>query len=244
MGLLFVVGIGPGHTDGLTIEAKKALLASEVIIGYKGYIELVESWFDDDKQLLSTPMGSEVERCHLALRAARTKTVSMICSGDAGVYGMAGLILQLAPDYPDVKDIEIIPGVSAAMSGAALLGSPLTNDFCVISLSDLLTPWDLIEKRLRAAGMGDFVICLYNPGSRKRSTHLARACAILLNYRKASTVCGLARQIGRENEGYELVTLSQLRDLSVDMFTTVFIGNSDTEVINNKMVTVRGYKDV
>ena len=164
----------------------------------------------------------------------------MVCSGDAGVYGMAGPILQLLPEYPDV-DVIVVPGLTAANSGAAVLGAPLTNDYCVISLSDALTPRSVIEKRLHAAAMGDFVTVLYNPSSRRRAGYLSRACDILLETRSADTVCGWVRNIGREGQEHKVMTLSQLKYEQVDMFTTVFIGNIDTVCTNGLMVTGRGY---
>ena len=171
------------------------------------------------------------------------KKVAMICSGDAGVYGMAGLVLSLAEKYPETE-VVIVAGVTAALSGAARLGAPLMNDFAVISLSDLLTPKDVIEKRLRAAAAGDFSICLYNPSSKKRTDHLRRTCDILLEIVPPETVCGLVRSIGREGESCTLTTLGELRDTQVDMLTTVFVGNSRTRVMDGRMVTPRGYRGV
>ena len=169
------------------------------------------------------------------------RTVAVVCSGDSGVYGMAGLIYEVARDYPPI-DIEVVPGITAACGGAAVLGAPLTHDFAVISLSDLLTPWEKIEKRLEAAAAADFVICLYNPRSRSRADYLRRACDILLRQKSPATVCGFVQNIGREGERAVTLTLEQLRDnTEVDMFTTVFIGNSDTALIGGKMVTPRGY---
>jgi precorrin-3B C17-methyltransferase len=165
----------------------------------------------------------------------------MVCSGDAGVYGMAGLIYELAQNVTGV-DIEIVPGVTAAQSGAAILGAPLMQDYAVVSLSDLLIPWDTIEKRLRGAASGDFAIVLYNPSSHKRKDHLRRACDILLEYKSGGTACGIVRNIGREGEECAVLTLSELRDTEVDMFTTVFIGSGTTRTIGRKMVTPRGYE--
>jgi precorrin-3B C17-methyltransferase len=168
------------------------------------------------------------------------KRVAMVCSGDPGVYGMAGLIYELSVEFPGVA-IEIIPGVSAANGGAAVLGAALMHDYAVISLSDLLTPWEKIEKRLQAAGEADFCICLYNPSSHKRPDYLQRACAILLKVKAPDTVCGYVRNIGRDGEERHVTTLAELHDTQVDMFTTVFIGNSQTKVIDGHMVTPRGY---
>ncbi len=226
---LSVVGIGPGNEMFSSIEARETLEGSDLIIGYKKYVELVEEYLPD-KEYLFTGMTKEVDRCRMALeKASEGQTVSVVCSGDAGVYGMAGLVYELSADYPDVE-IHIVPGISAVLSGSAVLGAPIGHDFAVISLSDLLTPWELIERRLDLAGQGDFCICLYNPSSHKRKGYLKKACEILL--------------IGREGEEYHILTLKELKDTEVDMFTTVFIGNSNTKVINNKMVTPRGYKGV
>lgn len=240
MSKIFVVGIGPGGRAGMTFAAAAALDGAHVLCGYKTYIDLIKSDYPD-KPVLQTPMTREVERCQMALdEAAGGKTVAMVCSGDPGVYGMAGLLYELAAGYPAVE-IEVVPGVSAAQSGAAVLGAPLMHDFAVISLSDLLTPWQVIEKRLQCAGAGDFVICLYNPASRGRPGHLARACDILLRERAPETVCGWVRNIGREGEESAVLTLAELHDTPVDMFTTVFIGNSHTLNAGGKMVTPRGY---
>ena len=237
---LFVVGLGPGNADGMTVRARNALEASDVIVGYTVYIDLVREAFPD-KEFLSTPMRKEVDRVRLALEiAAKGQTVAMICSGDAGVYGMSGLCEELSAEYPGVELITI-PGVSAVLSGAAILGAPLMHDFAVISLSDLLTPWEKIEKRLLAAAEADFVICLYNPSSHKRHDYLQKACELVLQFASPSTVCGIAKNIGRDGEQTRVLTLSELKDTEVDMFSTVFIGNSQTKTVNGKMVTPRGY---
>ena len=175
--------------------------------------------------------------------AMNGQTVSMICSGDAGVYGMAGLMYEVGANYPDV-DIEVVAGVTAATGGAAVLGAPLIHDFCLISLSDLLTPWEKIEKRLLLASEADFVICLYNPSSHKRHDYLKKACELMLQHKSPDTVCGIVKNIGREGESSQIMTLDELKDTQVDMFTTVFIGNSQTRNIKGKMVTPRGYRDV
>ena len=154
---------------------------------------------------------------------------------------MAGPLLQLGESFPDVE-VEIVPGVTAALSGAALLGAPLDHDFCVISLSDLLTPWEIIEKRLECAAQGDFALCIYNPSSKKRADYLQKACDILLRYKSPDTLCGWVRNIGREGEEKKLLTLAQLREDQVDMFTTVFIGSSTTQNVGGRMVTPRGYR--
>lgn len=243
MKLLNVVGIGPGAWNKMTIEAAEALQCSDTIIGYTVYIDLVKEHLPG-KEFLSTPMKKEVERCVMAFeQAEKGKTVSMVCSGDAGVYGMSGLMYEVGERYPDVK-LRIIPGVTAALGGGAVLGAPLIHDFCLISLSDLLTPMEKIEKRLQAAAEADFCIVLYNPSSHKRKDYLQKACDILLKYRKPDNVCGIVENIGREGETARVMTLGELRDTDVNMFTTVFIGNSQTKNLDGKMVTPRGYKNV
>ena len=240
---LYVVGIGPGAYEKMTIEAAEALKNSDVIIGYTVYVDLVKEHFAG-KEFLTTPMKKEVERCKMAFEEAmKGKTVSMICSGDAGVYGMAGLMYEVGMNYPEVE-LSVIAGVTAATGGAAVLGAPLIHDFCLISLSDLLTPWEKIENRLLDAAHGDFVICLYNPSSKKRHDYLQKACDLMLKYKSEETVCGIVGNIGRDGESEKVMTLKELRDTQVDMFTTVFIGNSQTKNINGKMVTPRGYKNV
>ena len=240
MNKLYAVGLGPGGADGMTLRARDALEKSDVIVGYTVYIDLIREQFPD-KEYRSTPMRKEVDRVRLALSiASEGKTVAMVCSGDAGVYGMSGLCEELLSEYPGVT-FETVPGVSAVLSGAAILGAPLMHDFAVISLSDLLTPWEKIEKRLIMAAEADFVICLYNPSSHKRHDYLQRACELVLRHQSPETVCGVARNIGREGESTQVLTLRELRDTEVDMFSTVFIGNSQTKVLNGKMVTPRGY---
>lgn len=243
MSKIYVTGLGPGAADQMTIRARKVLEKCPVIIGYTVYIDLIREEFPD-KTFLSTPMRKEADRCRMAFaEAQKGQDVAMVCSGDAGVYGMAGLICEVGKDYPDVG-IEIVPGITAASGGAAVLGAPLMHDFAVISLSDLLTPWEKIERRVRAAAEADFVLCIYNPSSKKRADYLRKACEMILEYRNPETVCGIVRNIGRDGETYEILSLEQLRDTQVDMFTTVFIGNSNTMELNGRMVTPRGYKDV
>ncbi len=243
MSKIYVTGLGPGAADQMTIRARKVLERCPVIIGYTVYIDLIRDEFPD-KTYLSTPMRKEADRCRMAFaEAEKGQDVAMVCSGDAGIYGMAGLICEIGRDYPEIG-IEIVPGITAASGGAAVLGAPLMHDFAVISLSDLLTPWEKIERRLDAAAAADFVICLYNPSSRKRADYLERACEIVLKHKKGDTVCGIVRNIGREGESCEILSLEQLREKKVDMFTTVFIGNSATMELNGRMVTPRGYRDV
>ena len=241
MAKLYVVGIGPGSYENMTMRAQQALAGCDVIVGYNVYVDLVKDHFAD-KEFLTTPMRKEVERCELALEKAQEgRTVAMICSGDAGVYGMSGLIEELAVKYPDVE-VETVPGVSAVLSGAAVLGAALLHDFAVISLSDWLTPWEKIEKRLAFAAQADFVMCFYNPSSHVRKDYLQKACEILLQYISPETVCGIVKNIGREGQEATGLTLGELKDTPVDMFSTVFVGNSQTKKIGNKMVTPRGYK--
>ena len=223
------------------MRAANALNSCDTIIGYTVYVDLVKEHFAG-KEFLTTPMTKEVDRCVLAFEeAVKGKTVAMICSGDAGVYGMSGLMLEIGADYPDCE-VEIIPGVTAATGGAAVLGAPLIHDFALISLSDLLTPWEKIEKRLLCASEADFAICLYNPSSRKRHDYLQKACDLMMQHKSPETVCGIAWNIGRDGEGMKVMSLKELRDTQVDMFTTVFIGNSQTKEIDGRMVTPRGYR--
>ena len=237
---LWIIGLGPGGGADLTGRARAALEESDVIVGYTVYIDLIRAEFGH-KELLTTPMRKEQERCEMALELADSgKTVAMVCSGDPGVYGMAGLCYELAPRWPEVV-LKVVPGITAACGGAAVLGAPLMHDFCLISLSDLMTPWEKIEKRLRAAGEADFVLCLYNPSSHKRRDYLRRACEILLERKSPETPCGYVREIGRDGETATVLTLGELKDAQVDMFTTVFIGNAQTQVIGGKLVTPRGY---
>ena len=243
MSKIYVTGLGPGAADQMTIQAKKVLEKCPVIIGYTVYIDLIRDEYPD-KIFLSTPMRKEADRCRMAFaEAEKGQDVAMVCSGDAGIYGMAGLICEIGKDYPDVG-IEVVPGITAASGGAAVLGAPLMHDFAVISLSDLLTPWEKIEKRIRAAAEADFVICIYNPSSKKRADYLQKACGMILEYRKPETVCGIVRNIGRDWESCEILSLERLAGTQADMFTTVFIGNSNTMELNGRMVTPRGYKDV
>lgn len=240
MNQLFVVGIGPGEYSNMTLEAEGILRQSEVIVGYTVYVDLIKKHFPD-KEYIVTGMRQEEERCRTALEAAcHGKKVSLVCSGDAGVYGMAGLLMELGADFPTVE-VRVAAGITAALSGAAVLGAPLGHDFAVVSLSDLMTPWEAIEKRLAAAAGADFCICLYNPSSKKRMDYLKKACSILLQHQLPGTVCGIVQNIGREGQNCRILPLSELSEVQVDMFTTVFIGNSQTKVIRGQMVTPRGY---
>lgn len=240
---IYIVGLGPGEQQFMTDAAKQAIINSDVIVGYELYMKLIEDMVAE-KETASTPMTKEVDRCKIALEQALLgKTVAMVCSGDAGVYGMAGVMIEVAAENPEVE-IEVVSGVTAACSSAAVLGAPLIHDFAIISLSDLLTPWEKIEKRLRLAAEADFVVCLYNPSSKKRSDYLKKACEQMLLHKLPDTKCGYVRNIGRAGEEKHICTLAELKDTTVDMFTTVVVGNSQTKVINGKLVTPRGYKGI
>lgn len=243
MGKLTVAGIGPGDYDNMTIRADRALRECDVIIGYHVYVDLVRDRYPD-KTFMTTPMTKEAERCRIAVDTAREgKNVVMICSGDSGIYGMAALVYEIRGEEKEPQ-IEVIPGLTAACSGAAVLGAPLTHDFSVISLSDRLTPWEKIIKRLEAAAQADMGIVLYNPVSKGRPDHLKKACETLLRYLPGSRICAIVRNIGREGQNRRIMTLQELKDAEADMFCTVFIGNEMTRVIGGEMVTPRGYKDV
>ena len=240
---IYIVGLGPGNEAMMTAAAREAIDKSSVVVGYEVYVDLIRPLLAG-KTVATTPMKREVDRCQMALEYALAgETVSMVCSGDAGVYGMAGVMMEVAREHPEVE-MEVVCGITAACSAAAVLGAPLIHDFAVISLSDLLTPWEKIEKRLRLAADADFVICLYNPSSKKRHDYLQKACDLMLRYKSGDTVCGLVSQIGREGEQGRILTLRELRDTQTDMFTTVFVGNSQTRNLNGKMVTPRGYRNV
>lgn len=243
MSKVIIVGIGPGNYENMTIKADETLKSCDVIVGYNVYVDLVKERYKE-KEFLTTPMTKEVDRCQMALdEAAKGKNVAVVCSGDSGIYGMAALIYELRGEK-DLPEIEVIPGITAASSGGAILGAPLTHDFAVISLSDRLTPWKKIEKRLEAAAMGDLSIVIYNPKSKGRPDHLKRACDILLKYLPEDRICGIAQHIGRAGENKRTLTLKQLRDADADMFCTIFIGNEMTKYIGENMVTPRGYRNV
>ena len=240
--VVYAVGIGPGDPYYMTQEAHNVLESVDAICGYKLYLDLIEPEFPCE-EYYSTGMTKEIDRCRWALEKASTgKRVALVCSGDAGVYGMASPLPELAEEYPDVT-IEVVPGLTAALSGGAALGAPLAHDFCVISLSDRLTPWEVIEKRLACAAMGDFCLALYNPSSKGRPDYLQKAVRILrANGKGPDTVCGLVRNIGREGQTSCVLTLAELENTPVDMFTTVYIGNAATRAVSGWMVTPRGYR--
>lgn len=243
MNKITVVGIGPGNYEDMTVKADKVLKQCDIIIGYQVYVDLIKDRYPD-KAFMTTGMTQEAKRCKIAIDEAMTgKTVALICSGDSGIYGMAALVYEIRGESQQ-PEIEVVPGITAASSGSAILGAPLTHDFAVISLSDRLTPWEKIEKRLECAAMSDLSIVLYNPVSKGRPDHLRKACEILLRYIPGDRLCGIAQQIGRDGENVRLLSLAELREADADMFCTVFIGNEMTQKIGGKMVTPRGYKDV
>jgi len=242
-GKLYVIGIGPGGTDEMTLRARRALAASTVVVGYSGYLDRIAS-LCRGKVLIRSGMGEEIERCAAALREALMgKKVALVSGGDAGIYGMAAPVLELAlkKGIDDRTAIEIIPGVPGFVAGAAQCGAPIANDFAVISLSDLLTPWKTIAQRLAAAASGDFVVCLYNPQSGSRTRSVERARKVLLRYRSKATSCALLRRIAHEGEQIVITTLGDLLKHTIDMHTTIIIGNSQTRADGNWLVTPRGY---
>lgn len=237
-----MVGIGPGSRDDITPRALEALKTSDVIAGYKTYLNLIKDVIGD-KPVLSSGMGEERERCEAALNeAARGKVVSIVSSGDPGVYGMAGLVLELAGRMNPKISVEIIPGVPASCAASALLGAPVMHDHAVISLSDLLTPWEVIEKRLRLAAEGDYVIVLYNPKSSQRTWQIEKAREIVLEKRQETLPVGIVRDAGRPGQEVTVTTLKDMLNFPIDMTTVIIIGNSTTFTFDNFMVTKRGYR--
>ena len=243
MSKVIVVGIGPGSYEDMTIRADRALQQCDVIVGYPVYVDLVRDRYPG-KELFSTPMTKETERCRKAIDLAKAgKNVALVCSGDSGIYGMAALVYELRGDAEEPA-VEVVPGLTAACSAAAVLGAPLTHDFAVISLSDRLTLWETIEARLCSAAKADLSIVLYNPASRGRPDHLRRACEILLRYLPESRLCGYVRNIGREGQESHILTLGELKTAPIDMFCTVLIGSASTKVVAGRLVTPRGYRNV
>lgn len=237
--MIYVVGIGPGGPEQMTPQAKEALNVCDVIMGYKKYIELIRPHFPGKKFEISA-MKEERDRCGEALKKSLDgETVALVSSGDPGVYGMAGVMIEVADGRTEVI---IVPGITAANSAAALLGAPLMHDFAVISLSDLLTPWEMIEKRIAAAAATDFVICLYNPASSARTEQFPRACEIISAYRSPNTPAAWVRNAGRRGEEKHITMLKEIKDEKLDMFCTVIIGNSTTKIVDGQMVTPRGYE--
>lgn len=240
-GKIYVIGFGTGKREFMTYEAAEAIECSDIVIGYTSYINILKKTFPC-LNYVSSPMRKETERCKMALDEAEAgKTVALVSSGDSGVYGMAGIMLQTVQLYSSDIEIEIIPGITALLSAAAVLGAPLMHDFAAVSLSDLMTPLELIYKRIECAAQGDFVICIYNPKSVKRSDYLSHAADIIMKYRNKDTPVGIVRNSGRDDQSYKISTLEKLKDEYVDMFTVVIAGNSSTYTHNNRMITPRGY---
>lgn len=239
--MIYVIGIGPGSRDLMTQEAIAAMEDAEVIVGYKTYIKLVED-FIKDKEVVQNGMRKEVDRCQDAIDIAKTgKKVAVISSGDAGIYGMAGLILELITKQNLDIPVKVVPGVTASIGAASVLGAPIMHDFCHISLSDLMTPWEVIEKRLRLAAEADFVICLYNPRSKGRSEHLAKAFKIMGEFKAGSTPVGIVKDVGRADQEKFICTFDTMDFERVDMTTMVIIGNKSTYIKDDLMITPRGY---
>ncbi|NMM64666.1 precorrin-3B C(17)-methyltransferase [Clostridium sp. P21] len=236
MGKLYVVGIGPGGLDYMTVKSVKALEESDIIVGYTKYIEFIKPIIKD-KVIFSTGMRGEVERCKKALELSKDKVVSIVSTGDAGIYGMAGLILEMRKD----EDVEIVPGVTASSAAASVVGAPLMHDNCNISLSDLMTPYELIKKRVELAAQGDFIISLYNPKSNGRPLYLKECMDIIKKYREGTTPIAVVKNALRDGEERTLFTMDSFDDTNVDMFSIVIIGNSKSYIKDNEFITPRGY---
>lgn len=244
MNKISVVGIGTGNLDEMTPKARRAIESAEVVAGYNTYIKLIEPLLGG-KKIIGRAMMQEVERSQLAIEEALAgRNVAVVSSGDAGVYGMAGLVVDMILDLPEQQrpQFEVIAGVSAVNAAAAILGAPLMHDFAIISLSDLLTPWELIKRRVRSAAAGDFVIALYNPKSKRRTTQLAEVQKIILEFRDKNTPVGIVTNAGRPGESKILSTLESFTQEEVNMFSLVIIGNSQTFVKAGYMITPRGYE--
>ncbi|HIJ89926.1 MAG TPA: precorrin-3B C(17)-methyltransferase [Deltaproteobacteria bacterium] len=240
-GKLYVVGTGPGSAKHMTPAAGEALGAAEVIVGYQTYLDLIPE-FLVGKEVIASQMMKEVDRCRKALDlAAEGKKVALVSGGDPGIYAMAGLVFEMAREQGSSVDIEVIAGIAAINACAARLGAPLMHDFAAVSLSDLLTPWEKIEKRLEAAASADFVLAIYNPKSKKRAEHIVRAREILLAHRAPETPVGIVTAATRENERIVLTTLGKMLESEIDMQTTIIVGNSMTFAWQGFMVTPRGY---
>lgn len=239
--MIYVIGIGPGGKEYMTLEAIEAIKNSDVIVGYKTYINLIEDMISD-KEVVQNGMRKEIDRCKMAVEIAKEgKNVAVVSSGDSGIYGMAGLILELVVKEDEDIKVKVVPGVTASIAAASVLGAPIMHDFCHISLSDLLTPWEVIEKRLRLAAEADFVVCLYNPRSNGRSEHLARAFEIMGEFKDGSTPVGIVKDAGREGEEKHICTFDTMNFEIVDMTTMVIVGNKSTFIDKDMMITPRGY---
>ena len=239
------MSLGPGDPDYLAPRARGVLMDASVIVGYRTYMQLIEPAVLEGKETIETGMTDEIQRCQMAIeKALEGKDTAVVSSGDAGIYGMAGLVLQLLEERKLLGEVnvEVIPGIPALSAAAALLGAPLMHDFAVISLSDLLTPWEVIQSRVEAAAKADFVIVLYNPKSKKRTWQLDRAIEMISEYRSGETPVGLVRNAMREAQAVRITTLSHLDKSEVDMLTILLVGNSQTQIMGEKMVTPRGYE--
>lgn len=240
--IIYVVGFGPGDKQFMTMQAVEIIEQADLIVGYTTYTDILKAQFPD-KKYISTPMRKETDRCRLAIeKALEGNTVAMVSSGDSGIYGMAGIMLEIADDMQADVEIVTVPGITAASTAASVLGAPLMHDLSLISLSDLMTPLELIFRRVEAAASADFVISLYNPKSGKRVDYLEKAADIIMKYRDKGTPVGIVRNAGRPDQKAWLTTLSELKNESVDMFCVVIVGNSQTYIKNNRMITPRGYK--
>ncbi|MGL5270147.1 MAG: precorrin-3B C(17)-methyltransferase [Selenomonadaceae bacterium] len=243
MGKITVIGIGPGSLEDMTPRARRAIESADVIVGYNTYIGLIEQIIGG-KEIIGTAMMQEIDRCQMAVdKALNNKEVAVISSGDAGVYGMAGLVLELLMKIDATKrpEVNIIAGISAVNAAAAILGAPLMHDFAVISLSDLLTPWDLIKKRADLVAQGDFVVALYNPKSKKRTQHIEEIQQIMLKHKSPDTPVGIVHSVSRAEEKAVISTLGEFTKEEINMFSLVIIGNSKTYVKDDFMITPRGY---
>ena len=239
--VIYIVGFGPGDRSYMTGQAVSAIQEADLVVGYTTYIDILKAQFPEQKYY-ATPMRKEVDRCRAAVEEAlKGKTVAMVSSGDSGIYGMAGVMLEVIAEMHADLEVVAIPGVTAASAAASVLGAPLMHDFAVISLSDCMTPLEQIYKRVSCAADGDFVICLYNPKSHSRTAYLAHAAELIQQYRSPETPVGIVRNAGRPEQKAWITTLSRLKEEPVDMFCVVLIGNSRTYVKNGKMITPRGY---
>lgn len=241
-GKIYVVGIGPGNREHMSLRAIEAIQCADIIIGYKTYIDLIRD-LTAGKEVIDSGMRKEVERCNLTLdKAIEGHQVAIISSGDAGVYGMAGIMLEIKYERNSDIEIEVVPGITAASAASSALGAPIMHDFAVISLSDLLTDWGLIRKRLEYAAMGDFIIALYNPKSMGRVHQIEEAREIFLKYKPKSTPVGIVKNAKRKDEEVVVTDLENMLNHDIDMLTVVIIGNINTYIKDGKMITPRGYK--
>lgn len=237
MGKLYVIGIGPGGLDHMTLRAKEAIEKSDVIVGYTKYIDMIKPLIEG-KEVFMTGMRGEEARCKEALRLSKDKDVALVSTGDSGIYGMAGLILELRED----EDVEVIPGLTASSAAGSVIGAPLMHDNCNISLSDLMTPYELIKKRVKMAADGDFIISLYNPRSKGRANYLRECIDIIREFRDDNTPVAVVRHALREGQEVKLFNIGNFDDTVVDMFSIVIVGNSQSYIKDGKFITPRGYK--